>query len=54
LTEIVKRLFDLRPRAIIDDFGLRELPAKHGGKFYQNVAAYGHFGRPDLELPGKN
>jgi len=51
LTEIVKRLFDLRPRAIIDDFGLRELPAKHGGKFYQNVAAYGHFGRPDLELP---
>jgi S-adenosylmethionine synthetase len=23
----------------------------NGGRFYQDVAAYGHFGRPDLKLP---
>jgi S-adenosylmethionine synthetase len=51
ITEVVKRLFDLRPAAIIKTFALNELPKQHGGKFYQNVAAYGHFGRPDLELP---
>jgi S-adenosylmethionine synthetase len=51
ITEVVKRVFDLRPAAIINTFKLNELPKKHGGKFYRNVAAYGHFGRPDLELP---
>lgn len=51
ITDAVKRLFDLRPAAIIKAFALNELPKKHGGKFYQNVAAYGHFGRPDLDLP---
>jgi S-adenosylmethionine synthetase len=25
--------------------------ADRGGRFYQDVAAYGHFGRPDLDLP---
>jgi S-adenosylmethionine synthetase len=25
--------------------------ADQGGRFYQDVAAYGHFGRPDLDLP---
>jgi S-adenosylmethionine synthetase len=51
ITEIVQRVFDLRPAAIINTFKLNELPKKHGGKFYRNVAAYGHFGRPDLDLP---
>ncbi|CAN5611059.1 methionine adenosyltransferase [soil metagenome] len=51
ITEVVQRIFDLRPAAIINTFKLNELPKKHGGKFYRNVAAYGHFGRPDLELP---
>jgi S-adenosylmethionine synthetase len=27
------------------------LPAERGGRFYQDVAAYGHFGRTDLDLP---
>jgi S-adenosylmethionine synthetase len=27
------------------------MPKAKGGRFYQNVAAYGHFGRPDLDLP---
>lgn len=51
ITQLVKEKFDLRPAAIIDTFKLRDLPAEHEGRFYRNVAAYGHFGRPDLELP---
>ncbi len=51
LTALVQEHFDLRPGAIIETFGLRELPRSHGGRFYQDVAAYGHFGRSDLSLP---
>lgn len=51
ITEVVKKVFDLRPAAIIKAFALNEQPKKHGGKFFRNVAAYGHFGRPDLDLP---
>ncbi len=51
LTALVQEHFDLRPGAIIETFGLRELPQQRGGRFYQDVAAYGHFGRNDLNLP---
>jgi len=51
LLELVKEHFELRPAGIIQAFNLRQLPALRGGRFYQDVAAYGHFGRPDLELP---
>jgi S-adenosylmethionine synthetase len=51
LLELVQSEFDLRPAGIIQAFGLRRLPSERGGRFYQDVAAYGHFGRPDLELP---
>ena len=37
-------VFDLRPAAIIDALGLRQ-------PIYRQVASYGHFGRPDLDLP---
>jgi S-adenosylmethionine synthetase len=46
--EIIERLihkhFDLRPGAILRDLNLRR-------PIYRQVAAYGHFGRPDLDLP---
>jgi S-adenosylmethionine synthetase len=51
LAELVSRHFDLRPAAIIQNFDLQNLPAKNNGRFYRQVAAYGHFGRPDLDLP---
>jgi S-adenosylmethionine synthetase len=51
LTELVQEHFDLRPGAIIESFGLRTLPQQRGGRFYQNTAAYGHFGRNDLQAP---
>jgi S-adenosylmethionine synthetase len=51
LTALVQEHFDLRPGAIIETFALRQLPQQRGGRFYQDVAAYGHFGRNDLNLP---
>jgi S-adenosylmethionine synthetase len=51
LLEVVKQHFELRPAGIIQAFNLQNLPAERGGRFYQDVAAYGHFGRTDLDLP---
>jgi S-adenosylmethionine synthetase len=51
LTDLVTEFFDLRPAALIRDFDLRNLPSVRNGRFYQDVAAYGHFGRSDLQLP---
>lgn len=44
LGEIVSETFDLRPAAIIDSLDLRR-------PIYQQLAAYGHMGRTDLNLP---
>ena len=44
LARIASEVFDLRPRAIIEHLNLRR-------PIYRNVAAYGHFGRSDLDLP---
>lgn len=51
LLDLIKEHFELRPAGIIHAFNLRKLPSERGGRFYQDVAAYGHFGRTDLELP---
>ena len=51
LTQIVKDKFDLRPGAIIKSFNLQNLPSLRGGRFYKDIAAYGHFGRTDIVLP---
>ena len=51
LLNLVKENFELRPAGIIHVFNLRNLPSERGGRFYQDVAAYGHFGRTDLDLP---
>ena len=44
ISEIVAKNFDLRPAAIIRDLGLRR-------PIYRQTAAYGHFGRTDVDLP---
>jgi S-adenosylmethionine synthetase len=44
IAELVKSTFDLRPAAIIHNLDLRR-------PIYRQTAAYGHFGRPDLDLP---
>ncbi len=47
IVEIVNNVFDLRPGAIIRDLGLRK-------PLYRQTAAYGHFGRVDLNVPWEN
>jgi S-adenosylmethionine synthetase len=44
ISQLIKENFDLRPGAIIRDLGLRR-------PIFRQVAAYGHFGRDDLDLP---
>src|ERR1700733_10300123 len=44
IAELVGQHFDLRPAAIIHNLNLRR-------PIYKQTAAYGHFGRPDLDLP---
>ena len=44
LEDVVDQLFDLRPTAIINRLNLRR-------PIYRQIAAYGHFGRPELDLP---
>lgn len=51
LLEVIKEHFELRPAGIIKTFDLQNIPSQRGGRFYQDVAAYGHFGRTDIELP---
>lgn len=51
LLQLVQDNFELRPAGIIQSFNLQNLPAERGGRFYQDVAAYGHLGRTDLDLP---
>ena len=43
IAEAVKKVFDLRPAAIINDLKLRETK-------YRELAAYGHMGRTDLDI----
>jgi S-adenosylmethionine synthetase len=51
LTSVVSRAFDFRLASIVKQFNLRRLPSLSKGGFYRKLAAYGHFGRTDLELP---
>ena len=44
IAKIVNKVFDLRPGAIIRDLDLRR-------PIYRQTAAYGHFGRDDIDLP---
>ncbi len=44
IAELINEFFDLRPGAIIRDLGLRK-------PIYRKTAAYGHFGRDDIEFP---
>jgi S-adenosylmethionine synthetase len=47
IARLVVENFDLRPGAIIQDLNLRR-------PIFRKTAAYGHFGRDDLDLPWEN
>lgn len=44
ILKLIDKYFDLRPSSIINGLGLRK-------PIYKPTAAYGHFGRKDLQLP---
>src|SRR5699024_11977563 len=44
IKELIDKYFDLRPAAIIENLNLKR-------PIYKQLAAYGHFGREDLDLP---
>ena len=44
IIDIINDVFDLRPAAIIEQLNLRR-------PIYHSTSSYGHFGRPDLDLP---
>ena len=47
LVQLIEETFDLRPGAIIRDLNLRR-------PIYRATAAYGHFGRSDIDAPWEN
>jgi S-adenosylmethionine synthetase len=47
----LREVFDLRVGAIAERLGLWQLSAARGGRFYRDLAVYGHFGRHDLSPP---
>jgi len=51
LSALVERYFDFRLGGILKKFNLRGLPSLSSGGFYRKLAAYGHFGRTDMDLP---
>ena len=44
IVQIIRGVFKLTPKDIINHLNLRR-------PIYKQVASYGHFGRPDLDLP---
>ena len=44
IVEVINKVFDLRPAVIINALDLRR-------PIYKQTAAYGHFGRTDIDLP---
>jgi S-adenosylmethionine synthetase len=51
LTRLVADHFDFRPSGIMRRFNLRHCVQTNHGRFFGRLAAYGHMGRTDLDLP---
>lgn len=51
IANLLEKHFDFRLGGILKQFNLRKLPSISSGGFYRKLAAYGHVGRSDMELP---
>ncbi len=51
ISALVEKNFDFRLGGIVKQFDLMRLPSLSKGGFYRKLAAYGHFGRTDMDLP---
>jgi S-adenosylmethionine synthetase len=51
IAKLLQAHFDFRLAGILKQFDLRRLPAESSQGFFERLAAYGHFGRTDMDLP---
>jgi S-adenosylmethionine synthetase len=51
IATLLKQHCDFRLAGIVRQFNLRQLPSQVKGGFYRRLAAYGHVGRMDIDLP---
>ncbi|GKT10158.1 methionine adenosyltransferase [Desulforhabdus sp. TSK] len=51
LAGLLEKHFEFRLAGIMKEFDLRRLPQRMHNGFYQRLAAYGHMGRTDMDLP---
>jgi S-adenosylmethionine synthetase len=51
IRDLLERHFEFRLAGIMKHFRLRFLPSKNTEGYFQRLAAYGHFGRSDMDLP---
>ena len=51
IADLLAENFEFRLAGILRQFKLRQLPVIHLDGFFQKLAAYGHFGRTDMDLP---
>jgi S-adenosylmethionine synthetase len=51
IASLLKSNFDFRPAGIVKHFRLRRLPEETEDGFFRQLAAYGHVGRSDIDLP---
>ena len=54
ILKLIQTHFDFRLGAILKQFNVRHLPSLHPEGFYRRLAAYGHVGREDMDLPWEN
>lgn len=51
ISERLREVMDFRVGAIVESMGLWDLPGVRNGRFYRDLATYGHMGRDDLSAP---
>jgi len=51
LSARLREIVDFQASAIAERMGLWDLPVQRGGRFYRDLAVYGHMGRDDLKTP---
>lgn len=51
IKRMLEHALDFRVGGIVERLGLWSLPAARGGRFFRDLASYGHFGRSDLDAP---
>ncbi|RIA55758.1 methionine adenosyltransferase [Dichotomicrobium thermohalophilum] len=51
IADALSEIIDFSPAGLMERFKLAQVPAERGGRFFQDLAVFGHFGRTDLDLP---